>query len=404
MQNQLKVILLLFFSYPFLLLPIFSKVAYDTQVRHQIIPFPYHVEGVGKVIGVTYIGRNLLLDSSDLVIGQTVIDETISFAMLDNFEISLFHSKLRFALFSGQNITMLNSYSRGMERTTPYNTEFNADGYFVDISSLLLDEIFYLNLGYLSISEKINNFKNESGEIIAKPNASLRNIDTGIFFGSLHLNLIDSVDFPHAGLKIGYDFHELDPEQVYSSSSINTYFLDYYIPINKYFTIAGQTLRSEAYIAEAKNRDISELLEKNGLNCGDMIEVEEISQCEEFETRYLKHISDYNKNGISVPLGGPNKIRSDFLFRYQGSTTQYNVVEFRYAEFQRELDYFIEAALIFENGRTYDKESDENQNSDLLFTRGIGLRLYDDFVSYRIDFVWDQNDSYGLSMVFGKPW
>ncbi|KAK3604019.1 hypothetical protein CHS0354_026820 [Potamilus streckersoni] len=385
----------------------FCRPARSSKTEHLFLPFFLRFQGVGNFIGAGYIGKNALFDTADVFFAQNVIDNPVSIAGIRNYTIPLFYSSVYAAGFYARSLQLPYAFSRGMDKESFYYVRSDLQGALIGISmSLTEDRVFSANFGFAFVDEKVTGVKNQEYQLLFSPKRAVSLLSSDIYYTQLKLDFTDSQFRPTAGIVTGFNYYSVYPKQLYSAFGSLELYLNFYIPFGN-FVFSGHFLTSGTSVIDRREGGSDALVNELSEDCinqtgSNFSETEKADLCGLFARRFSDYLTGFNQKGTSAPLGGPNRLRSDMFYRYQGSRTNYQSLELRYVGF----DLFnvpVEVALFADRGSTYDAGTAGQDKSERTAT-GIGIRGIGGDAIYRLDTAVGNDSAVGVNLTLDYPY
>ena len=394
---------------------------FDSTYGHLFIPTPVALPGLGN--GVLFIGNfgNIANTTTDFTAFYGVGDFTVAFAILD--ELFLYPELLYFSYrrAHGYDFAVQQYRLRGMN--TKKEDFYYGVGKFWDWNNpelkLTFDERKYeFGLGTSKQVGRFNKFVAPDPDDTSKQGTTITEFDSPyervladqIQF-SATIDYTDDYRDPRIGIRYQLFFDKQSASSISEPSfDVITNELQYYVPLLKKSTLVFDITLSDAYVSNEGETNLETLKQENNYYLCDYTSSPDT--CKATTLSSAVTVQNFNKNGNSLPLGGPDRLRAYPQGRFQGAHTFYFASEFRwnFSSADQQISYFVieegidelQAAFFYEVGsisETKDKLGEYTRSSV-----GTGFRLVTDSGNiYRGDLATGDEGT-EFTLIFQYPW
>ncbi len=374
------------------------------------MPFPYVIPGVGEGFFLVGSVNNVLETPTDVLLLGFTGDAEGYFGLIDELFIVpdfiyLSVSQGTAARF-GQNVYS----SRGMDSEKEdfdifVGEDFKFSSY--EVVFTLLERRLELTYGVEINDGQFVEIRDFEGELIQDLEDPIE-VESSQTHFQVELDITDDYNDPRSGLNFRA-VQEHFPAQNDGDPSYNTITqaATLYIPIPDENTWLFHYYRSEAIVLETGNIDLESLQEEQGFSDCDGDEA-----CESAILASAQNQLNANQNGTARSLGGPDRLRSYPLNRYQAAQAQLYGTEFRW-NFNKggdSIDLFffedvidsLQAAFFIEQGSVVEEAVD--LGSITRSSYGVGFRFVGQSGAvYRIELAAGDEGT-ELIAFFEYPW
>lgn len=388
---------------------------FPSEPAHIILPLPYSIPGVGRGIATTGAMVNIWGSYTDIYIDSMNGDvEGYGGGILD------FHliSKTLIFDFNRQQTSKLSAKSykkRGMDTEKDefnYVTLGNISSGYDSLRLTFWDRRLEFFFHQENQTFELEEVRDNEGELIREIKDPETISSKEQSYGVL-IDITDDYLDPRKGFRLDVRSFNIprdsDDDPKFDIININA---TLFLPIGKSNTWLFNYFTSDAYVESEGETNESKIKERIGLQCDEILDSSTRQNCQVAEQELIANTLAFNKNGISTPLGGRNRLRSYPERRFKGAHTRFFGSEFRwnYSEevtpfdflFFKDIRTSLQLALFAETGSIAENKEDLDKYSRSSY--GFGLRMVSAAgLVYRWD--WATGDEGSETVIFiNYPW
>ncbi len=382
---------------------IFSNICLAQEKNFFAVPLK--LEGLGVVLGAGFQYKSEL--EKEFIIGVGIAERKQSaWGTLVKIPLPLGKSFISASLFQAQDLKIPSTYTRGSKKAELFYNKTSLSGLIfgggVDFDLTTRNKL-KLNLSFGTIEQQFKGFLTEDFQEIKISN-NLGNLNSNLqnFGISYSFQQYPEKVLPERGWKI-YSQIKSSTQKTntfYSGTTKLDYALDIHIPLFRSLYIVPRFFYGTVSVVQPEVSDVSG---ENGLKTHfrDLCPTDAF-ECDSLETNLVKNLSQHNKYGTATSLGGSQFLRSEPLFRYKGSKTEYSALEIRYPFYLSKT--LMEPIFFVERGRSYDQQV-KTQDNSFIVVNGIEYRFHiSEELIYKIVYAVSNRGEIAFQLAVGSTW
>jgi hypothetical protein len=344
------------------LLPSRRRDQFSSEPGRALVPYAYHLPGIGWGYGVLGALTN---------VGHTPADVagTLFFGDADGQALSVDGLPLvrrRLILDAGaahiSKVSLQSYAARGMGAgKDDYSlAQFSGVWFYGSRMTATYDERRFEGFaGWYGGTARLDALRDRAGKLLLASGSAPR-YDVSVAILGLRADLTDDYIDPRRGLRLEPSVWRA-PRR---GSGPDFFFMDYlataYLPVGSRSTWAFHLFRSDAHVLHAGQTDTAVLAREQGLDCAAVPDAAGRDECE----RYLDTLAAQNAHGTATMLGGFNRLRAYPEGRFKGAHSEMAGTELRWnltdeeAPFDiyvlKDIRTAVQLALFYEAGSVAD--------------------------------------------------
>lgn len=387
-----------------------TQFQYDSG--YYIFPMPYIIPGVGEGVGAIGIAMNVGGSATDFF--GFVLAGGLKGEGAGVTDIHLIRQRLILDLtgiqFGKSTITSYQQRGMNTDKHDFSYLQFNNYGFAGGrLTATFADRRFEVYGGGYKIGSELDKVLDQNMNTLLEVEGSPR-WRASVYGLGVRGDLTDDYYDPRKGFRLDVSRWWSPPAR---SSDPDFYRMEYnasaYLPLGKRSTWVFNYFRSDAHVDRKGETNPLDIMNEQGLNCGDpTLTLEEKSDCESV----IKNIVDGNTYGTATGLGGTSHLRSYPDNRYSGAHTVFYGTEIRWTltEEARPFDIFIakdvrtvlQVAAFYEMGSVADLREDLGDTYRASY--GAGFRMVTaSGIVLRAD-VATGREGIETTIILGYPW
>lgn len=393
------------------------KEQFSKEPAYLIVPSPYSVPGIGEGVLFIIFGSNIL--GTNLDVAGTVSQGDIEGTAAGFLDLHLLSETL---ILDGGTASITKAtvdyyYTRGIDsdKSDFFSFEIaDVESRGGQLTLSFWERRLEFTLQHYISSQKIKKVRNSDGDVLLELNLDEQDAsEVAQTSYQLVLDYTDDKLDPRRGLRLQVNYED-SPATNSGESAYNVfdYIFTAYIPTGNISTWAFNYFRSDAYVREQGETDLTALRENYGTSCDFTETGEEKSECEVTESLFLESQVARNRYGTATSLGGSLRLRSYPQVRFQGAHSRFWGTEFRFNlteeftpfnfYFMKDVKTGVQLAFFAERGTVADLVGDLWKETRSSYGFGARMLSGSGFV-YRFDLAFGK-EGMQTSILYTYPW
>lgn len=370
-----------------------------------VIPIAAKFNGAGGVYGIGYESqyRDYKLLAGAIDGGVSAFGAMLTKKLSESAELS-------FALAQVNNISLLTTYNRGLDRDDFDQYILNTKGsvFSVGSKSWWLDDYISTGFSLTKSTFQFEDFESSGGEVINLGGANLFDVETLEAKVSIDYNFFDNARSPSSGYGFNTSLSHISGRTGQSDQFILDYSAVGILPVSTGFSILSRVGFSDAVVnVNSKYDSKQEIQEALGANCSLISDTRQRAKCSKLEEELVAYILKNNTLGTARPLGGSSGLRSFRELRFKSAhkafyslelvTNLSEVFELNSQDLSR-----IDIALFYDLGFSNDDKTQLFEESK--FSNGVEFRFVKASNSVKLQVAAGSDDTSAWSLGFGRAY
>ncbi len=386
---------------------------FPKEFGYLVVPTPYNIAGLGSGLLVGAGATNIF--DSYLDVAAVFISGDIEGKALGFTDLHLISKSLIIDFGRGEfNKAAIDFYlGRGTDSLKEDKINVGLSQINMNYSSLtwsMLDRKIEAKMFVYGSSQKVSSASDEKGNLIVEIDESKQ--DDKTFYSAnyrLEFDFTDDKIDPRRGVRYYIGFEESPAKNPSESHyTVIDHNLTFYIPFSQIDTLAINYFHSDANMITPGETDLATYQKDTGFSCLTITDPEDNLRCES----YVNSLLARNKYGTATSLGGPVRLRSYPITRFQGAHSRFAGLEYRWniteeftpfnLYFMKDVRTGIQVAFFYEAGSVADEMSDLMKT--IRDSYGVGFRvLAGSGYAYRLDLA-NGAEGPNVALVYTYPW